>query len=409
MEVTVLIDVLLSLVAVLVLIPVVVLTLEATLALFPRRSHAADIGQARSRCAVLVPAHNEEAGISQTVAAIVPQLNSDDRLVVVADNCTDRTAELARAAGAAVLERHDAARRGKGYALDFGVRALEADPPDVVIVIDADCGVDPGTVAALIRQAAATGKPVQGGYLLDAPPTANVRDQLSAFAFLFKNVVRPLGMSRLGWPCLLMGTGMAFPWKVISRAALASGNIVEDMQLGIDLSVAGHSPRLCLDAQVRGELPSARSAALSQRTRWEHGHLQTISKQVPRLLWQALRQARWDLLGLALELGVPPLSFLCLGWIASSTAALAWWALGGSSIPAVLLVVGGLFLVAAILLAWAKFGRERLPFTSLLATPFYVLAKVPIYLGYFVRRQRAWVRTERDRPAPASPPAPGKR
>src|SRR5262249_7121868 len=154
---------------------------------------------------------------------------------------------------------------------------------------------------------------------------------LSAFAFQYKNVVRPLGLDWLGLPCLLTGTGMAFPWPALRDAHLASGNIVEDMKLGVDLALAGHPAKLCPLARVSGELPSGRDAAVTQRTRWEHGHLQTLLTQAPRLVLASLRQWRPSLLGLALELSVPPLSLLLLLWAVAVAGALGWWALGGSS------------------------------------------------------------------------------
>ena len=227
-----------------------------------------------------------------------PQLGLFDRIVVVADNCSDRTAAAAQAAGATVVERHDPARRGKGFALDHGVRFLEQNPPDVVVIVDADCLVDEGALLRLVNEAAATGRPVQAAYLMAPPIEAGFRERASAFAFQYKNLVRPLGLWRLGLPCLLTGAGMAFPWALLRGAALAHGNIVEDMQLGLDLAAAGCPPRFCPEARVRSEFPSSRKAAAGQRTRWEHGHLQTLLRQAPRLAAAALLRRRLDLLGL---------------------------------------------------------------------------------------------------------------
>lgn len=394
------IDIALLVIAALVLLPMAVLVVECLVALLPVRARPADQSPPRPAVAVLVPAHNEEAVIGVTLSTIRPQLQPCDRLVVVADNCDDGTAAVARAAGVTALERSDQTRRGKGYALEFGVRFLEQDPPAAVILMDADCTVFPGTVERLAQQVAATGRPVQARYEMDVPPGGGVRDQLSAFAFQFKNTVRPLGMARLGLPCLLTGTGMAFPWPVLRDAPLGSANIVEDMQLGLDLAVAGHPPKLCADAVVTGQLPTGKRAATTQRTRWEHGHVQTLQTQVPRLLRAAVRQRRVDLLGLALELSVPPLSMLFLIWAAVLSASGVWWAVGGSAWPAVLLTAGALAVLLSIFLAWTKFGRDRLPLASLLAAPFYVMWKVPIYLAFLFRRQKAWVRTERTTAPP---------
>src|SRR5580704_15835042 len=94
-----------------------------------------------ARIAVLVPAHNEGTGLLPTLEDIKRQLQPGDRILVVADNCTDDTATIARTAGAEVIERHDPDRRGKGYALDFGIQHLSATPPDILIMIDADCRI----------------------------------------------------------------------------------------------------------------------------------------------------------------------------------------------------------------------------------------------------------------------------
>src|SRR5262249_21191350 len=164
------------------LVPLVVLLVECLAALLPRRRGAADPTAPRPRWAVLVPAHDEETGIGRTLADLVPQAGPGDRVLVVADNCSDRTAEVARAAGATVTERTSGPdKRGKGFALDHGVRQLEADPPDAVVIVDADCQVPAGGIERLAREAVATGRPVQAVYLMDVPPAGGPTKQLSAF------------------------------------------------------------------------------------------------------------------------------------------------------------------------------------------------------------------------------------
>ena len=111
-------------------------------------SIAAQAGPA-IRVAVLVPAHNESAGLQGTLADIKGQLRSGDRLLVVADNCTDDTAVVARASGAEVTERQEPEKIGKGYALAWGLRQLDVDPPEAVIMVDADCRLAVGTIDQL--------------------------------------------------------------------------------------------------------------------------------------------------------------------------------------------------------------------------------------------------------------------
>src|SRR5947209_2702520 len=177
-----------------------------------RRLSGAASSKPRPPIAILVPAHNEEAVLSSTLSSLMPQMQAQDRVIVIADNCDDSTVTIARALGATVAERTDVHRRGKGYALDHGLRSLDGQPPSIVMMFDADCTIHGGAVDALAAQVTATGQPAQALYLMDQPRDAGARDLVSALAFLVKNWVRPRGLFRLGLPCLLTGTGMAFPW-----------------------------------------------------------------------------------------------------------------------------------------------------------------------------------------------------
>lgn len=385
------------LVAVGISIPILVLLVECLLAVLAGPSKPAPATDApRPRTAVLIPAHNEEPVIGQTLTSLNGQLGPLDRLIVIADNCADQTAALARQAGAEVFERHDLERRGKGYALAFAVEQLRSDPPAVVLIIDADCQAHAGLVEGLARTALARGRPVQGVYLLDPPPAPSPKAAVSALAFLVKNLVRPLGMHRLGLPCHLTGAGMAFPWPILAGAKLASGNIVEDMQLGMDLAFTGTPALFCPSVKVTSQLPAKEEAATKQRTRWEHGHLQTLLANGPRLLARGLARLQPGLVGLALDLCVPPLSLLVLLWLAAmiATAALGWWTAWW--VPALILVAAGALLLLAILSAWARFGRAVCPFSTLASLPVYLLWKVPVYFAFLFKPQKEWVRTERD-------------
>ncbi|MEC4806697.1 MAG: glycosyltransferase family 2 protein [Jaaginema sp. PMC 1079.18] len=387
-------NIILWILAIALLLPIAVLVIECTMALLPgdRDPKTATLPQFN----VLMPAHDEAAVIDQTLDFLLPQLASPDQLIVIADNCSDNTAEIARNRGATVLERENTTQRGKGYALDYGLSHLETNPPEIVVLVDADCRCLPGSIAKIASQAAAQNRPVQALYLMEQPPNPQPKDSVSALAFLVKNLVRPRGLSQLGLPCLLTGTGMAFPWEIIRQAPLASGNIVEDMQLGLDLAIAGYPPQFCQTAKVTGILPPQGEAAKSQRTRWEHGHLQTLLTQVPRLTIAAIQQLRFDLLALALDLVVPPLSLLVMAWGAGLIIAAVGAFLGASWLPFGVLAIAGIFIFFSIVSAWAKFGQEEIPGKSLLAVPFYVLWKIPLYFAFLVKRQSQWVRTERS-------------
>ena len=378
------------------LVPIAVLFIECCAAFLPHRLSAESQKIPKPRVGVLVPAHNEAQEIGATLLTLLPQLGEGDRLIVIADNCTDETAEIARSLGAIAIERQDVEHRGKGYALDYGLQFLATAPPEIVAIIDADCNTQSGSLDRITRIAFASGRPVQAIYLMATPPNPSPKDSVSALAFLVKNLVRPSGLAQLGMPCLLTGTGMAFPWSVIAKAPLASGNIVEDMQVALDLAIAGHPPLFCGDAKVTGRLPQQEQAAKSQRTRWEHGHLQTLLSQTPRLLKAAMEQKRFDLVAIALDLCVPPLSLLVMLWVAIMAGSLFAVVLGASWMPAAFLAMEGLLIFTAIVGAWAKFGRLDIPLLTLLAVPFYILWKIPLYLAFLIKPQSKWVRTERD-------------
>lgn len=350
----------------------------------------------RDAVAVLVPAHNEEYSVGAMIKAVSAQLETTDRLIVIADNCTDDTARVAAAHGAEVAVRIDADRRGKGYALQFGMERLSHDPRPTVIIIDADCMVGPDTIDLLCETSTATGKPVQSLNLIEVEPDAPIQQKISAFAFRVKNQVRFEGLRRLGFGCPLAGTGMAFPWQVIHTAQLASGNIVEDMKLGVDLAIAGHPAIFEPRALVTSHFPDVKSAAQGQRQRWEHGHVQTIINQVPRLLAAALRQGRPALLVMAFDLAILPLSLLVvLNGLFLVLSAIVFL-LSGELLPLILSLATGLIIVLSVIFSWRAYGRDVLSSGDFLKIPLYVMNKIPIYLRLLYKQERHWKRTTRD-------------
>jgi cellulose synthase/poly-beta-1,6-N-acetylglucosamine synthase-like glycosyltransferase len=386
----------LFIVAVALCVPVALLCLEVLLSVLPRRQSVA-IWPVNARLVVLIPAHNEQAVLKATLQTLLPTVPIGSRVLVVADNCTDSTASIARECGAEVIERTDYTHRGKGFALDFGLRYLTPNPPDSVVFLDGDCRVRPNTVQFLGAAALANERPVQGLNLCDPDKDGSVLHLVSGFAFRFKNLVRTLGLVRLAGQSYLTGTGMALPWSLISQTRFATANVVEDMQLGIDLALAGHAPLFLPEARVESPLPQARSAARTQRTRWEHGHLRTLLTQAPKLLWLAFRRRRADLFWLALDLSIPPLSLFALaltsGTLLAATAAL----LGASLVPFTTLAAASLAFATAVILGWAAHCRAQIPLAILLATPIYAAMKLPIYMAFLTKRQQEWVRTDRAR------------
>ncbi|MGO4440694.1 glycosyltransferase family 2 protein [Rhizobium sp. RAF56] len=346
----------------------------------------------RPTVAVLVPAHNEESGIEATLASIRRQLLDRDRLVVIADNCSDRTAELARTARAEVIERFDSERRGKGFALDAGIRYLHTAPPDIVFLIDADCSLGADALERLIEVVVATGKPAQSCNLMTAPEGAAFTHAVAEFANVVKNSVRPLGLARLGLPCQAT-TGLAIPWPLLSQVSVASSNRVEDLKLGLDLAQLGYATRFCEHAHIDSQFPSSKEGTDSQRRRWEGGHLDMIRKEALSL-FRPQKPAR---LVLTLDLMVPPLTLLAILLIAILIFNSILVAAGASVWPLVIAIANILFVIVATAVAWFAQGRKALPVGILHQIPHYVLWKLSLYPRALFGSD-GWTRTDRGKP-----------
>jgi len=389
---------LLAILAGVIAIPVAMFCLEivagALRSQVPARPHSAG----NRRIAALVPAHNESTAIVPTLEDINAQLTAGDRLLVVADNCTDDTAAIARTLGAIVVERHDTERIGKGYALDFGLQYLSKDPPDVVVMADADCRLTEGTIDRLASACSMTSRPAQALYLMTVPEGSQINHQVAEFAWRVKNWARPLGLAALNLPCQLAGTGMAFPWHVIRAADLATGWIVEDPKLGLDLAAAGHPPLFCPSARVTSQFAASARGADTQRGRWEQGHIITILKTAPRLLYLAISRGNLDLLALTLDLIVPPLSLLAVLLVLMFVISGVVAALGLSSTALIITTICLVAFATAIVFAWSKYGRDVLPPRAILSIPFYILRKLGLYRQILFGRMTAlWIRTDRTK------------
>jgi cellulose synthase/poly-beta-1,6-N-acetylglucosamine synthase-like glycosyltransferase len=345
---------------------------------------------------VLMPAHDEASGISTTVETVLQQLPTNAFLLVVADNCSDDTAKLARAAGAQVIERSDSQFKGKGYALAFGVAHLRAAPPAVLIILDADCVPTLRSLDILAHRAASSQRPMQALDLMLAQEDGSLRSRMAAFAWAVKNHMRPAGLHNLGFPCQLMGTGMALPWGCVDGVDFASGHLAEDLQLGLKLSIAGFPPKFCPEARVESWFPTDAAGMRSQKTRWEHGHLSMIFSSVPTLLWHGLKTRKVGLLALGLDVCVPPLALLAV--IVGVSCGLGAWVAPAGGLGYAIAVAAGLGALAfgsAVLIAWWKVGRRWVSFGELVSAPAYVLRKLPVYGSFLFRRQKEWVRTSR--------------
>lgn len=380
---------------ILALIPIVTFSLQCFLSLVPGRKNSFE-RESLPRLAVLIPSHNEEAIVSGILQDVKSQVQENDRVIVIADNCVDTTAAVARSHGAEAFERFDENDRGKAYALRFALEKLEADPPEIVIIVDADCRISSDALAHLSSKAARLDRPVQGSYIFGEQQDGVASNNASSFTLWFKNHIRPLGSLRLGMPCQLTGSGMAFPWHVIRKVNVANQSLAEDTTLGLELAYAGHPPTFCPEARIDGHVPKEWGTLVQQRRRWEQGYLESILSNAPKMILRSITSFQPKLLWAAFDLCIPPLALLGMIWAGLAVLAIlmAWF--GGGYLPAILLGGGAVLMGASLVLGWLVHCRDKVPAKAILAMPWFLVRKVAIYASLLLKREKVWLRTERD-------------
>jgi 1,2-diacylglycerol 3-beta-glucosyltransferase len=355
-------------------------------------------GSPRTFFHIVVPAHDEAAGIAQTVASLLAIDYPRDlfEVVVVADNCKDDTAARAKVAGARVLERFDDQRRGKGYALAHAFEdAIVDGKADAVVVVDADTVVSPNLLSAFDARLQAGASAVQADYAV-RNPDEGWRTCLMAIAFGMFHVVRSAGRESLGLSCGLRGNGMCFTTDLLEQVPHDAFSVVEDLEYGIRLGERGHRVHYAGEAHVYGEMVSSEKASRSQRERWEGGRLQMAKQHALPLLRRAIRERNPMLADLAIDVLVPPLSVLVaatgVGVAASAALAavtrrpnLALLAFGASSV----------FLLTYAARGWEVSGTGARGLASLGYAPFYMAWKSTLRFRRPRKAPDEWVRTTR--------------
>jgi 1,2-diacylglycerol 3-beta-glucosyltransferase len=368
----------------------------AILTLFSARLPAPSSRES-TRFVAVVPAHEEELGIGRTVESLLAADYPPERrrVLVVADNCTDATADRARAAGASVLVRSDDEKRGKGYALAAAFEQIVADEAvDAVIVVDADTAVTKNIFRAFAARFEAGASAVQSGNAV-ANRTASWRTRLMAIAFAIFNGLRSIARERLGLSSGLRGNGMAVLVATLRTVPYDAYSIVEDLEYGIRLGRAGHRVWYAGEAQVLSEMVTTEKESRSQRRRWEDGRRALARAEGPRLVFDGLRHRSGLLLDLGLDLLVPPLSYLvsasCLGMMVAAAA------FAGGYVGPLPLILWTLCLgMIATYVARGVFlsGAGLRGFVDLAAAPVYVAWKLALRLR--PGKKDSWVRTTRE-------------
>lgn len=354
-----------------------------------RRRRPSASGAAIHFIAILVPAHDEERDIERCVGSLLASDAGPYRreVFVIADNCRDRTAELARKAGARVIERRDENLRGKGAAIQHAIRELEGEAHQAYLIVDADSTVSQNFVHVMGDEFSSGKEAIQCVYLaLNA--RASPRTGLMNLALLSMNVLRPAGRELLGLSAGILGNGFGLTRELLGEIPYAANSITEDLEYHLRLIEAGRRVRFVTGARVLADFPVSEEGAETQRARWEGGRFMLQRKFVPRMAGQLLK-GRGSMLEPLLELSSLPLSYEALCLLALlPLPGLAFRIYGCGA-----LIVISLHILASILIYG---GRED--FRALLSIPAYILWKLLSLPRILLasRRGTDWIRTKRE-------------
>lgn len=358
----------------------------------------ADAGR-NLRFDIVVPAHDEAEGI----AAVVENLLEIDwprdqfRVMVIADNCSDSTAERARRAGALVVERRNLELRGKGYALRraFSI-SLAQRYADAAVVVDADSRVSRNLLQAFAGRLAGGTKVAQVFHgVLD--PDRNRRNRLMAIAYAAFHRVRSRGRERRGLSCGIRGNGWCISHQTLRTVPYEAHGLAEDIEYGLRLGIAGVRVEYIDSAQVLSSMETDMAGAATQRNRWEAGRSSLPAAFTRQLLAPSPASTRLLRRDLGFDLLVPPLATIALAVVLLTlVAGVAALALPHLLLPLAFLA-GAAFASTALVIhvarGWQLSGTGHRGLLDLAAAPRFALWK--LVLRFRSGEEATWVRTRR--------------
>lgn len=277
------------------------------------------------RFAILIFARNEEVVIGQLLASLNAQDYPSDayRVFVTADNCTDRTAEIAREAGAVVYERSSGGPAGKGAALTWFFAEHFPDDFDACVIFDADNVVDPGFLAAMNRQLAA-GHQIAVGYRMGKNPSSSWVAGANTIFWLLQSRFIHLPRARWNLPCTTVGgTGFMFALRVLGSSGWQTKSACEDIEFTLKAIANGWHVAFADDALFFDEQPLTFSQSLIQRYRWSVGTMQLVRTAVPQLLASVRRGQLSAMDGALYIIGVTVGGLSSILWAATVVLGLA--------------------------------------------------------------------------------------
>jgi cellulose synthase/poly-beta-1,6-N-acetylglucosamine synthase-like glycosyltransferase len=371
----------------------------ALFALMSRKENVSIQGNPAHTFAIIIPAHNEEQTISTALHSCAGLDYPKDKykIFVIADNCSDRTAEIARDNGASCLERHDEGKKGKGFALEWGFKQILPEGHDALAVLDADCQLD-GHALRAFDYYLKKGERVLQANDVASNPDKNAMSYAVAVGNLIENRLFYAPKSRLGLAVFLRGTGMVFRREVLEQHPWQAHSIVEDAEYTLRLIKSEIKVKFIEKVNVFSEYPDQKDQLKVQRMRWAK-NLGFSKMRAFRLIWEGMTQRRglltdagWTLLVLSrplvlLELFIAIILGLICAWLLPGPLSNGLFAAG-----LILLLIQFFYFGLGVILLGLN-GR-RIMF--LLRSPATIGRLILIsLLGVFGARGNIWARTPR--------------
>jgi cellulose synthase/poly-beta-1,6-N-acetylglucosamine synthase-like glycosyltransferase len=367
------------------------------LAAIGRRPARTALGRRQStKFHVLIPAHNEQSGLSSTLQSLMRVRYPKELLdvTVVADRCDDDTAVVARNHGVACLERRNG-QPGKGATIAWAINELRNSGAvfDALVILDADTIADP-TLLEAFDEGLSSGQPVQQAYNYLSNPWETPFTRLIAVTSTLRNSLFYGGKARIGLSGMLTGTGMCFSSATIACYGWTALSVGEDWEFSASLLL--HSVKIYFNpnARVFARESAGLKQASTQRLRWASGRYAVAARTASKLCAAGIRLRRVYLVDAALTLVIPTYS--------------------AQAVLAVLALVGA-WLVSDLLLAWAALVIGSLSAYFLLGVVLtdsprktvMGIALIPVFLpwriaieilGLLGYGRKRWVRTDRLSP-----------
>ena len=377
------------------------LSFLTTLAFF-KSTHKTKTASKHHRIAVVVPAHDEEIGIENTVKNLlaIEYPKESFEVIVVADNCTDNTAACAAGIGAKVLERKNPELLGKGYALRwcFELLSNSPEPYDAYLVIDADSEVSKNILEVINIYLNEGAEVLQCADLVKPQPGA-WSSEITRIGLALYNYVKPLGRKVIGFTAGLRGNGMCFTTKLLAKIPWQAFSQTEDLEYGLVLLLNGVVVTFVPEAKVLALMPTDPKNAESQRERWEVGRFPLIKKYGGLLFTSALKKASMKIMDAFIELVTPAFVNLFAFTILMLFINAILLVFGVSDASTLLIIWGILFVLLLYHVIGGLYisGADKNTFLTLLNAPRFIIWKMLLYLKIASKgHTKYWVRTARE-------------